>query len=259
MARYARLVVVLLLLMPILVFAQPRHARLVTVSYPSADSDALNTDAMKFTSCGTCQTGDLVYGLVFGQANTDFPMAFGTPAMGDPGGFDGTWINRFPNLPSQNGYLLRSVSSMSNETQDTPFNVVDGMDATCDMKAFLKKPNPMAVKPVKSKKIAQIDDSGILTTSMGKKNVHIDCTIKATNPRTVHGEIFQVDLTKGNERIVIVRPGIVGRQAPSGSTIKVTVDFEVTDGKLFPPGDYVVRLGTFLPNDFDTVTVTIPK
>jgi len=258
MARSARLVVVLLLLMPILVFAQPRHARLVTVSYPAADSDAMNTAAKGFTSCGTCQTGDLVYGLVFGQANTDVPIGPpGTPAMGDPGGFDGTWINRFPNLPSQNGYLLRSVSSMSNETQDTPFNVVDGMDATCDTKPFAS-PHAKTAKPIKSKGIVHIDDSVIGTTMMGKKKVSIDATIKATNPRTVHGEIFQVDLTKGKERIVIVGPGIVSRHATSDGKLTVTVDFDVTDGKAFPPGVYDVRVGTFLPNDFDRVKVKLP-
>jgi len=47
--------------------------------------------------------------------------------------------------------------------------------------------------------------------------------------------------------------------ASNSSDQPLSATGKVTDGKLFPPGDYVVRLGTFLPNDFDTVTVTIPK
>jgi hypothetical protein len=254
MIRTTRVVLVLALLMP-LVFAgvgAPQQKkqnkgpfRLIKIGFPTFGETVTAAAPTGLITCGSCQTNANVYGLIFGpNDDTDTPVATATMnASTTAGAWQLTFAASSTNLPDDNGYLLRIIDAVNNDSQDTAFNInsTSGDATTCLMSP--PTPGTMTGQVQTSQNIVQITTMPMITasTKVTTKKVTIGGLVKARNPRTVHGELYQINSTTGAVTV------ISGKVTRTKGSHKVDIGLEFDN---VPVGTYTLRLSAFLPTDF---------
>lgn len=264
MVRLAQLALLLALLVPLMVTGQgnaPDNAkdgykpRVITFAFPASSGEPVNATGGLIT-CGSCQPNGAVYALLFGPDGSDpnNPIAKNNTNSSTVAG---TWQFTFyappaPLLAPGAGYLLRVIDSINNESQDMNFNVDNAMGdkTTC----IREKPQRgTRGKPTPSQGYVKMDTPSVGAIETGTRPVTIRGKVKSVGPRTMHCELFQVDLTAKKVTTLLIGNLTRDPKQPDPGWIHVTAQF-----KAVPFGNYTARLTSYLPTDYSRCDFEVP-